>query len=95
MTDKTKISIRRRCAGSYEWLRTCDGAKIMDAEQGVMDHDPRAWLITFYVACPYGGWVTEDNEVTYTLREAKELAEGWAEALVDTDDQGYGGAEEY
>ena len=95
MTDKTKINIRRRCAGSYEWIRTCDGAKIMDAEQGVMDHDPRAWLITFYVACPYGGWVTEDNEVTYTLREAKGLAEGWAEALVDTDDQGHGGAEEY
>ena len=50
-----------------------------------------AELITFYVASPHGGWCIED----LYLREAKGLAEGWAEALVDTDDQGHGGAEEY
>lgn len=96
ITDRTRIKIRKYSAGMYEWVRLCDGAVIMQAERGVMEHDPKAWLITFYSYSPMiGGWITNDNEVTYTLREAKPIAAGWAVSLIATNDLGYSTTREY
>lgn len=95
-TDKTATKIRKCWAGRYEWVRRCDGAVIMEAEQGVLDHDPKAWQITFYCYSEcINAWRTSDNDVTYTLREAKDLVQGWAEGLVATNDQGWGPSREY
>lgn len=90
ITDRTRIKIRKCWAGKYEWVRLCDGAVIMEAEKDVYEHDPLAWVITFYSYSPMvEGWITNDNEVTYTLREAKDVAAVWAKALIATNDFGY------
>ena len=96
ITDRTRIKIRKYRAGRYEWVRLCDNMVIMDAEKGVYEHDPPAWVITFYCYSPMmEGWVTNDNEVTYTLREAKDIAAGWAKSLIATNDLGYSTTREY
>ena len=92
----TTVKIRRRFAGSYEWKRKSDGAVIMTAERGVLDHDPRAWLVTLYSKGGTGeDWTTDDNEVVYTLRAAKGLAADWAQSLVKTGDLGWSPGREY
>ena len=71
-------------------MRRCDGAVIMEAEQGVLDHDPKAWQLHFTATASATNAGAPDNEVTYTLREAKELVQGWAEGLIATNDEGWG-----
>lgn len=95
-TDRTLVKIRKCWAGRYEWVRLCDGTVIMEAEQGVMQHDPKAWLVTFYSnSMGDGDWTTDDNEVTDTLRDAKSMATDWAKALAATNDRGLGTTCEY
>ena len=94
-TDRTATKIRKCWAGRYEWVRCCDGAVIMEAEQGVLDHDPKAWQLHFTATASRPTLAHLDNEVTYTLREAKELVQGWAEGLIATNDEGWGPSREY
>lgn len=89
LAAKSAVKIRRGWAGKYEWVRLFDEAVIMDAEQGVLPHDRKAWLVTFYSFCPgVEGFTSCDGEVTYTLKDARPMAVDWAKTLARTNDAG-------
>lgn len=91
LAAKSAVKIRRGGAGKYEWVRLFDEAVIMDAEQGVLPHDRKAWLVSFYSFSPgVEGFCpsVEGLEVTNTLSAARPMAVEWAKTLVRTDDAG-------
>lgn len=87
--SNTEIVCRRNCAGSYSFRRVSDGALIAEAEQGVLHHDPRSWLVTYYRDEGEIGWVQDDNSVAHRLRDAKLWAKKWATTLAETGDRGW------
>jgi hypothetical protein len=84
--SQPRAKIRRIEAGNYEWYRPEDEAVIAAAAQGVMPHDMKAWVLTFYAYDDDKGWVPVGDSVTDTLREAKDLVEDWAKVLEEHND---------
>ena len=93
-TDRTATKIRKCWAGRYEWVRCCDGAVIMEAEQGVLDHDPKAWQSHFTATASASTLGAPAIMKSRTRCGKEELVQGWAEGLIATNDEGWGPSRE-